>query len=505
MTPAPSEAPPSTSTAIPTDTATVTATPADTATATPTASPTATATATATAHPVGVDRVLVSWYAITREGDVPYGAMAYQPRRFAAGFAVPDARWGTYAVTDDGGYAGWDVINPPNLAGVDAGSDWLTIGLNRPARIAVIWRGGNPPSWLAGWTVGGLVQVRSDRWGAEAFPTFWADTAAGDAILGGTGHAGWDDYWVLLAEDGGVPSGDPSPGVQPNAPCPFHPPGYHPHIDPVSWCYHGHEHGTDPANLGASWDPGFGRVASAMGMSENNQGFKLMGWAQDGVRWVFGMHQGTSGAGRLCVRYHTTILAAWDDASGDRLLDLQWMGDYGAAVDNNAIGTCIFRPECPDQCIDSPGVRQIGVIADGGNGYEPWRVALENTAIGLVGSPLFNTLDPVTMCDVASPCSLVGTGLSGSKRFFQGHGTGILNPPVTGEFWTDPTATAFRDGSDADAVRQWIAPGLASLAIATNKVWDLDGFGRLGTPADGDILYVNPTAREGSIPAGGPN
>jgi hypothetical protein len=507
-TEAPTEVP--TATAIPTETPTPDSTATFTPTAVPTATPSPTATPTGAPEPVG--SVLLSWYGITAGHAVDYRGMAYRPRQFRAGLAVPDGRWGAYAVVDDGGYAGFDLLRPPNYGGADGNADWLTVGLNRRARVGVVWRGGAPPSWLASWRPGVPIRVRSDRWGTEAYRTYWTDVPAGDTVLPGTGHAGWDDYWVLLAEDGGIPSGDPMPGVAPNAPCPFHPAfSYHPHIDPVSWCYHGHEHGTNPASLGVDWDPGFGRAAAAMGMGENDQGFKLMGWVQNGVRWIFGMHQGTSGPGRLCVRHHTTILAAWNDATGAPLLDLQWMGDYGAAVRNNPPDLCIARPECPDQCGAFPGTRQIPTLADGNTGYEPWRVAVEGNVVGLVGSPLFNTLDSVTSCDeagdgVSSWCALVvNPGASGSKRFFQGNRTGVLNPPVTGEFWTDPTLMALRQPGDPDAVRQWIAPGIADLRIATNKVWDVDGFGRIGTPSQDDILYVSPTEREDSIPTGAPN
>jgi hypothetical protein len=282
----------------------------------------------------------------------------------------------------------------------------------------------------------------------------------------------------------------------------------------VSWCYHGHEHGTNPAALGVAWMPTFGRATAAAGHhghpAEGNAGFKGMGWVQNGVRWYVGMHQGTAGAARLCVRHHETALAAWDDATGDLLLDLRWMGDYGAAV-SNAIelgNPHIVTAACPTQAEDayadgSHGVRQIGVLAEGGFGYEPWRVDTTGTILGLVNTMLFNTTDPLTMCDVSNGCTLVASPGSGTRRFYQGQTFGVQNPPRTGAFFTDPFAQEVRDGSEPDAVWQYIAPGITNFVTATNKVWDVDGFGRPCVPSQTDVPYVNPTERENGI--GGTN
>jgi hypothetical protein len=514
---------PATFTPIPTSTLTpeppATFTPEPPATATATAPPTATATSTATATPtpgpVPVDRVLVRWYKITQSGNVDYAQTAYRPRQFVAGLAPPSG----YTLTDPGPYGGFDALYPSHVHIGAATADWLTIGLNRPSRVGLVLFG-PVPAFAAGWAAGQSVHVRNPNGTVQPRPTVWIDTPTGVGhVLGGHRHGVGGTgpvYWVLLAEAGGLPSGDPMPGQAPNAPCGVHPTGWHHQIDPISWCYHGHEHGTDPASLGLSWMPTFGRASAAAGMVEGNVGFKEFGWVQNGVRWMIGMHQGTAGSARLCVRHHEIAVAAWDDASGALLCDLRFMADFGRAVSNQFIQSCVYHASCPDACTapGSNGTRQIPVIADGITGYEPWRIHNGDGALlGLVNIFLFNTIDTVKICDergdgISSFCDLVpGTinGATGTQRFYQGLNFGLLNPPLVGEFWTDPFATVYRNPTDPDAVRQYIAPGVTDLRIATNKVFDMDGFGRRCTPSEGD-LPAQPTAREGSIAPGvGPN
>jgi hypothetical protein len=446
---------------------------------------------------------LLTRYAIAHDGDVDYDNTSYRPRAWKVGATVPDLTWGTGTVTNAGPYAGYDLWYGPNASGIRANgnADWLTVTLNRPGRLVVVWRnGGNFPACFSNWTAGADVVVSGDT-----YRTKTKDVPAGDVTLCGptAGIGGVHDlYWVLLAEKGGAPSADPRPGVLPNQVCPsgyFNETDWHPSIDPVTWCYAGHEHGVNPAVCDPSWSPHLTTAATAMGMTEAHPGFKVMAWVgSDGTCWSVTIHQGTGGTGRLCLRHHTVGLAIWDRPGGTKLADIQFMADFGKAIDNETkalIGPTACTPDPPGNGF---GNRQISTIATGGIGYEPWTLDSSHTVFGLSGDFNLNTFDVVTKCDVVSPCTLVPTGDSGSKHQFQGAFFGFDGSGPSGSFCTDPMGMKVVACGTVGAISQYIAPGL-SIQVGHNKIIDYYGWGLPGVPTESDLLNWNPTEREDSI------
>jgi hypothetical protein len=446
--------------------------------------------------------VLLQRYAIARVGNVDYNNTRYVPRGWKDGATVPDLTWGTGTVTDAGPYVGYDLFYAPNGGSVraDDTADWLTVTLWRPSRIVLIWRNGaSPPSCFAGWPQGADVVVSGDR-----YHTWTQDVGAGDTVLCGpaAGLGGvHDTYWLLFAETGGRPSADPMPGVAPNKPCPsgYFGGGWHPQIDPTTWCYAGHEHGEDPTFCDPTFDPRYGVAAAAMGMTEGEAGFKTFAFTSGGRCWVITLHQGTSGAARLCTRHHTIGVAIWE--RGTKQVDITFMGDFGIAVNNNNHSAVIVPASGACQDLSGHGgKRQISVLDDGAIGYEPWSHGGGGDALNLVGSFVVNTLDVATACDHADPCTLVATGDSGTKRFFQGSDFGFAANHPSGTFCTDSTATHVIDCGTAGTIRQYMAAGYAA-TVGINKVLDFDGWGQPGTPAESDLdfPYWHPTERENSI------
>jgi hypothetical protein len=504
-TEAPTDAP--TDTPVPTDVPPPTETVVPTATATETAAPTAThtATATATPAPVPVGRVLVARY----EHRPTFAAnhLRYRPRQVADGMTFADPTWGPTRFTDVATYAGWDFLNTDNDGSerIRGNGDWFAVTLNRPARVAVVWRGGpSVASCFAAWTPG--PDIRATQAGdAKTWPTFWRDVPAGDLVLCGV-NAGLDGqvrntYLLFLAEEGGHPSGDPLPGVAPNETCPdwLHDRwggGWHPQIDPVAWCYYRHEHGTDPSYFGGDW-PVFGVAAIAAGMPEAHAGFKVyVVDAGDGFVWRFVHHFGTASLARACVAHHETQIAV-RDAGGTLLADLRFLGNFGTAVNTNT-GVPLSPAACPDQATTATGTgeRRIPVATDGGTLYEPWRFDQRGNALGLHGAFVVNSGEGIVVCDTNQCATPVATGFSGTHRFLipttdggrvllwltdAGHGG-------DGRFCTDPMGMEVRDCDATDAVAQYVAPGLDLTYGCGDHAADMRGWGRpfvCGT-SDGD-------------------
>lgn len=214
------------------------------------------------------------------------------------------------------------------------------------------------------------------------------------------------------------------------------------------------------------------------------------------------IHFGTSGLGRVCTRYHTLDIAARSNSTGELLADLHMMGDFGPSVVNVSKDP-FFPEECPDQdakAADSHGVRQIPTQDTGAIGYEPWRVGVEGTVLGLDNSILVNQTDPMVICNTDICDKAVTTGDSGSTRFLDGSGFTIeAGKKNSGVFYTDALGHKFRKEGDVGAVRQFIKPGLKlTLALNGAKCRDVDAWGQpfictkklKGAPA---------TDREGSL------
>ena len=179
--------------------------------------------------PTANDEALVSRYHVLDGRDdgvrISVNDMRYWPRSFLPGLDVePDD--GTDTVDSAGAYAGWDALSPStewkykNLYPDDL---WMNFELNRPARVAVVWRGDLPlPAWLGSWQQGGSVGIDG-----KVYPAFEKSFPAGPVALGSVEATDrWREmYLVLVAEADGTPTAQPPvpsgyPIPLPNQPCP---------------------------------------------------------------------------------------------------------------------------------------------------------------------------------------------------------------------------------------------------------------------------------------------
>jgi hypothetical protein len=480
----------------------------------------------------GGGHVLLARYDIhLPNAGVDWSTVVYRPRQFADGLAIPDPTRGTLTVDRANAYAGWDFFSAYNWSvhRVATAADWLELQLNRAATLAVVWRGGPAvPRWLAGWTQGPDVGA-----GGKQFPTYRRRVAAGPVTLGAVydpetqpGNVTRDTYWVLLAEDNGTTSPEPPVPAgrvrpRPNETCPgwVHDqyvaagpdgktyPTWHPQIDPVSWCYHRHEHGSDPQHFAPNHAPLFGYVAAAHGMNEAHEGFKTYVFDDGrGHRWMVTHHFGTAGLARACNRFHTVGIAVRRASDNLLLADLHLMADFGRAV-VNATQAPLTPPTCPDQAADalaagSTGIRQLPAQSAGPTFYEPWRFDARGNILGLTGTLTFNTPDPIVICNTATCDQPIATGKSGSDRFLTPNdGFGLVAGANTGTFYTDALGKRLVSKGEAGAVRQYVHPA-ARLALTpgggNGHYFDLNAWGQpfiFGKPTN------IPTNREGSIGA----
>jgi hypothetical protein len=477
-------------------------------------------------------RVILKTYTHNSSGGVGWSTVKYRPRQFTRGLTIVDQTWGPRVVEDVGTYDNWDVLNTLNASvhRIEKRADWLVIEVNRAVTLAVIWRWSAPvPAWLGSWTKAGNVKISG-----KVFPTYRKKFPAGSINLGGVydpsdspGNSTRDTYWVLLAEEDGLPSPAPVvPGGRstpaPNETCPawVHDqyvatgpdgksyPTWHHLIDPVYWCYHRHEHGTNPVWFSGDKKPLFGYTCGRHGMTEPHQGYKNFVFdSNDGTRWMVTHHFGTAGLGRACNRFHTTDIVVRSIASGEILADLHIMGDFGKAVVNSS-GKALTPPTCPDQAVQaaqSHGIRKLPSQADGATMYEPWRVALNSEVFGFIASFTINNPDAMVICNNSTCDQPVVTGATGSKRFFtpngdaRGNRFGIVAGENSGVFYTDVHGTKVVSSSDPQAVPQYIKPG-ARMQVLHNGThfYDVHAWGKKFVPNATD---GNPTDREGSIQA----
>ena len=487
--------------------------------------------ATVTAQAAGASfPVLLARYGINLpHAGVDWSKVAYRPRQFTNGLVVPDPTRGPLRVDTAGAYAGWDFFSAYNFSvhRVATAGDWLELQLNRAATLAVVWRGGAAvPSWLAGWSKGTAVGVAGKH-----FPTYRRRFQAGRVTLGAVydsgdqpGNITRDTYWVLLAEDNGTPS--PQPPVpagrerpRPNQTCPgwVHDqyvatgpdgktyPTWHHQIEPAYWCYHRHEHGSDPRHFAPNHAPVFGYAAAAHGMNEAHEGFKTSVFDDGrGHRWMITHHFGTAGLARACNRFHTVGIAVRRKSDNLLLADLHLMADFGRAVVNKTQAP-LTPPTCPKQAADalaagSTGIRQLPVQSAGPVFYEPWRFDARGNVLGLTGTFTFNNPDGIVICNTATCDQPVTTGKSGSARFLTPNdGFGLTAGATTGTFYTDAVGKRRLAVGASGAVKQYVRPGV-SLALTpggpNGHYFDLKAWGQ---PFVFAKAAANPTNREGSL------
>lgn len=405
------------------------------------------------------------------------------------------------------GYEGWDVLETP---GSDtSGADWLHLSLNRDAQVVVVWENSAP--WLSGWQKGQTSLTENDR--AKDFITYTKDFPKGEAVLGGPGKDK-GHYTVLIAEQGGVASQEPPlPNNEderplPNATCPawLHnayqatgPDGYqyktwHPQIDPVYWCYFGHEHGSDPSLIG--YDAKLNFTATYNGrQAEQHQGFK--GFAirdeEQGLGWYINVHATTSDIARVCVQFHTVVVAVTDLNSGELLAELSYKGDFGGVVANrkgeNDTVPFIRPANCLDQVPEDTGIKPVKRIRvanessiDNGD-YERWFGGItRELGMDFKGDFGFEVdiRNPGTSCNTFACTGDHVNNSQGDRRTIRLREIRIKHDAFKdsdgdGVFYTNPYGTAPANEGEEGAVRQYIKPGLDITSpdafFATQDAW----------------------------------
>jgi hypothetical protein len=472
-------------------------------------------------------------------GNVPYGPSLYFPRKFVVGKGISGLN-----IVSTGSFNEWDLYTGvPPLSSLE---DTVTLYLNRPATLAVIWRENNDmplPTWLTNWTPSGTVQVQPDPYtfvpNQGTYPVYKKSFPAGKVTLGAIINPGQTicstgctytpaqrrGYYVLLAEENGQPSTPPSVPAGKEVPlanqkCPawVHdqyvttgPDGkkyatWHNIVDPVYWCTFGHEHGADPRLLSPDYVNAFEYTASKHGMTEGHPGFKNMVFNSGGYRWMIMSHLGTAGRARLCNSFHTVEIAAVDPATSEIVADLKFMGNFGPAVSNTE-DRPLSPPECPDQftnarTIANTGLRKIPVLNIPGTpaGYEPWRLGPEGTVLGFENSFLINQFDTITTCEDLTCATLQNTGNTGTNRFYQGSTFAVKagsKGQNTGTFCTDPLGREFLDCNDHHAIKQYLKPGFYG-KITSDGTMDHESFGRMWS----EPRTAQPANRENAVTTG---
>ncbi len=452
------------------------------------------------------------WVEEADENDRPeVDRMQYWPRAFDEGLDIDPDDGSTDTVDSAGRYDGWDVLSPSTkweYKNLTPKNDWMHFTLNRDATVAVVWRDELPlPSWLSGWTEGGTVAIDDDL-----VPVYEKDYPAGEVVLGSVEYTNdWREmYLILLAESDEVPT--PAPPAPDdftipvtNTLCPswvhglyttVGPDGaeyetWHPQIDPVYWCYFGHDHGSNPDLIPGSPKIPYGYVADKLDQDEPNVGFKeFIFQDMDNEQWVrFVIHAGTHSVRRVCAQVHTLHIEVYD-LDGAQQYSTAFKADYGAAFATSDGGNEVLTPT---NCgYSMPGLaatvsshqnREINV-GSGSNNYERWDSREETAATYNLGISVFehqfDIRDPQSHClsltcnsvvirdpldDNATRRTLGMASWRGDFGFDADHALG------SGEFFTDPFAEAIRTAGATDAVRQYVAPGF-TLEFAKNSTAD---------------------------------
>lgn len=426
-----------------------------------------------------------------------YGKTVYRPRQFQVGSDI-SARQNAerLIVSNTGSYTGWDVFVTPNdgINRVMNSDRFIELVLQRKATLAIVWRGGstNLPTWLtSNWIPGERVGI-----GSAQYPTYKRSFEAGEVVLGGVysgsglGSTPRDTYLVLFGEENELGSSAPyvPPGYETpiaNEYCPtwvhdqyktigpdgLEYPTWHPPVDPVYWCYFGHEHGSDPQVFLPGYKPPFGYAAKKMGMSEPHAGFKTYVFSENpssNRKLLITQHMGSAGLARVCIRHHTLDMAIADRNTNKLIAETFTMGDFGKAVEN--VTEVNLTPDaCPDQAVaaerdGSFGIRKIPTVSSGSVFYEPWRVdGGTGRAIGYqLNSFTINTNAAVVICDNSNCNNAVTTGSDGIWRFVNfSPGLGIVAGQNSGVFYTDPMGNTVVNSTAPNAVKQFVTSGLS--------------------------------------------
>ena len=352
--------------------------------------------------------------------------MEYRPNQARPGLMI-DLRSEARYLGNMGAYTDWDVLitDVNGTYTTYSPGDFLHIELNRAATVVVVQRAGsssNRPAWLNSWSLGSRVDVTCCSASGSTFNSVTCTKVlpAGEHNLGVPGSQG-DPYFLLLGEaDGSVP---PVPSVpsgletpQPNQYCPdwvhdqYVTEGHdgriyrtwHPQVDPVYWCYFGHEHGSDPAEFGdGSYHPKYNQYTHLNGRFEPHGGFKgVLLRDEDGRESYITQHFTTSDLGRACNRHHATDIA-FADSDGTLIGDLNFKGDFGVpyAVEVGLVPIRMRPSACPEvgDLNGVSGKRSIPVNM-AGTGYEAWQWNPGTTVFPFRNTWVMITDNPMARC-----------------------------------------------------------------------------------------------------------
>ena len=190
------------------------------------------------------------------------------------------------------------------------------------------------------------------------------------------------------------------------------------------------------------------------------------------------MHATTGLISRACVRFHTVVFFARDLSTGEKLLELGYKGDYGAAVSNKNEDQ-VIQPQqanCPDQqaIAEETNMRKsLRVFSNGKDpgDYERWRGGVSRY-LGM-DFPRWSTgmtLDirnPVTGCNNTSCTQGSLTEESAEKRTIRFHELSFSYNNLLdksdgtagdGVFYTDAYGIV-QDDDSLNTVKQFIKPG----------------------------------------------
>lgn len=243
-------------------------------------------------------------------------------------------------------------------------------------------------------------------------------------------------------------------------------PTWHPQLHKS--CAFDHEHGSNPDTFRPGWRVPFGYAAGRAGTTEPHPGFKQFTILHDGKAWLVTAHMGTSGAGRLCTRFHSLSIAVRDAATGELLTDTHRMADFGRAV-RHPDQTPLTPAACPDQGNLPEPSTGIRAFSPAGQGiYEPWRADMSRDITGVRVTATINNIQAQTQpADLGG--ALVATGKPGVYRQISLNAATLADPAYSpdGVFYTDPLGRELRQAGDPDAVRQYVRPGLSYTLPAT--------------------------------------
>ncbi len=340
------------------------------------------------------------------------------------------------------GYEGWDILSTPWPWAPPSNGKWLNLSLNRDARLVIILSEWAKPedAWLNDWKKGSTT-VKDHLGDTLNYNTYTKDFSKGEITLPNLYEMG---YSLLIAEKGGIPSVEPiiPEGMtrpEANKTCPdwLHDnvwtatgldgqiyQSWHPQIDPIYSCYYGHDHGSDPSAVG--YAPAFRYIAywnnNQQELYQGFKGFSIIDKDND-IGWYINTHSESGVLGRVCNRVHTVVIYASKLSTKEKLLELGYKGDFGAAIGTfNGADDKVLQPaDCPQDAIakETNAARRIRVGKDNHN-YERW----DGGANRLLGMefPEWSTgmgidiRNPMTSCNDINCSSLITNDSNSDMR-----------------------------------------------------------------------------------------